>query len=256
MPREPFKKSPDYLSKKNIITGRNPVTEALHGDTNIDKILLYKNASGDSIHEIRRLAKEKNIPIQYVPNEKLNSLTNILHQGIIAFKSSVAYTDLQQTIDFIHSKGESVLMLMLDGITDVRNIGAIARTALCYGVHAIIIPEKGVGALQEDAVKSSAGALEHITVCRVKHLLEGIETLQLNGISILASAMQGEKKLDAMNFRDPCCIIMGNEGTGIQRSVEEKANTLFYIPMSSNFDSLNVSVAAGIILYEAGKQRM
>ncbi len=255
MPREPFKKSPDYLSKKNIITGRNPVTEALRGDAKIDKLLLYKNASGDSINEIKRLAKAKNIPVQYVPNEKLNSLTNILHQGIIAFKSSVTYTDLQQTIDFVNSKGEPALLLMLDGITDVRNIGAIARTALCYGVHAIIIPEKGVGALQEDAMKSSAGALEQIMICRVRHLLDGIETLQLNGISIFASAMNGAKKLDEMYFRDPCCIVMGNEGTGIQQTVENKADTTFFIPMNKRFDSLNVSVAAGIILYEAGKQR-
>jgi len=255
LPREPFKRSPDYLSKKNIITGRNPVMEALRRNAHIDKILLYKNAHGDSITEIKKLAKERNIPIQYVPNEKLNSLTNILHQGIIAFKSSIAYADLQQNIDFILSNGESPLMLMLDGITDVRNIGAIARTAFCFGVHAIIIPEKGVGALQEDAMKSSAGALEHVPVCRVRHLLEGLEILQLNGIRIFASAMNQQKKLHEMEFRDPCCIIMGNEGTGIQEAVQAKADTLFSIPMEKQFDSLNVSVAAGIILYEAGKQR-
>src|SRR5436190_22505400 len=131
-----------FQSKKNIIAGRNPVTEALKQSAGIDKILLFKNASGDSIHEIRKLAKDHQIPVQYVPNEKLNALTNIHHQGVIAFRSAVKYQDLQQVIDWINDKGETALFLMLDGITDVRNIGAIARSAVCCGVHAIIIPDK------------------------------------------------------------------------------------------------------------------
>ncbi|HVX26981.1 MAG TPA: RNA methyltransferase substrate-binding domain-containing protein, partial [Parafilimonas sp.] len=133
-----------FQSKKNIIVGRNPVVEALKQQAGIDKILLFKNASGDVINEIRKLAKEQNIPVQYVPNEKLNSLTNINHQGIIAYRSSVQYQDVQSVIDWVNNNGETVLFLMLDGVTDVRNIGAIARSAVCCGAQAIIIPDKGV----------------------------------------------------------------------------------------------------------------
>jgi len=153
-----------FQSKKNIIAGRNPVMEVLKSDQPVDKILLFKNASGDVINEIRSLAKQLNVPVQYVPNEKLNAITNANHQGVIAFKSSIVYQDLQQVIDWVHSKGETILFLMLDGITDIRNIGAIARSAVCCGAQAIIIPDKGVGAFNEDAMKSSAGALEHIQV--------------------------------------------------------------------------------------------
>lgn len=229
--------------------------EALRAQQQIDKILLFKKASGDAIQEIRSLAKDLHIPLQYVPVEKLNSLTNVLHQGVIAFKSAVAFTDLQQTIDWVNGEGESALFFMLDGITDVRNIGAIARSAVCCGAHALIIPEKGVGALQEDTMKSSAGALSHIHICRVRNLSEAIDILQLNGIRVMATVMGAKQNLMQQNFRDPCCIIMGNEGTGIHPALVELADEQFSIPMKKGFDSLNVSVAAGIILFEALKQR-
>jgi 23S rRNA (guanosine2251-2'-O)-methyltransferase len=245
-----------FQSKKNIVVGRNPIAEALKQQTGIDKILLFKNASGDVINEIRKLAKEQNIPVQYVPNEKLNSLTNINHQGIIAYRSAVQYFDLQSVIDWVNSNGETVLFLMLDGITDVRNIGAIARSALCCGAQAIIIPDKGVAALNEDAVKSSAGALEQIHVCRVNSLLKAVDDLHLNGIKIFTSEMHAKQKLYDVNFNEPCCIVMGNEEKGIQSYLSKAADEHFSIPMKGEFDSLNVSVAAGIILYEAMKQRL
>src|SRR6476660_8791711 len=136
-----FKKSTNsYQSKKNIIAGRNPVIEALQQDQNIDKILLFKNASGDAVVKLRELAKQKNIPVQYVPNEKLNALTNVQHQGVVAFKSAVIYNELQDVINFVNDKGETPLFIILDNVTDIRNIGAIARTALCCGAQAIIIP--------------------------------------------------------------------------------------------------------------------
>ncbi len=256
MSKEPFKKSPNYQSKKNIIAGRNPVTEALRSGQLIDKILLSKSASGESINEIRLLAKNYNVPIQYVPVEKLNSLTNIQHQGVVAFKSGVAYQDLQQVIDWVNERGEAPLFLMVDGVTDVRNIGAMARSAVCCGAQAIIIPEKGVGALNEEAVKSSAGALEKIQVCRTPSLLKAVETLHLNGIKLFTSEMKAAKKLHQLNLQEPCCIVMGNEEKGIQRSLANEADEHFTIPMKGDFDSFNVSVAAGIILYEAMKQRM
>ena len=245
-----------FQSKKNIIAGRNPVTEALKSGQTIDKILLFKNASGDAVNEIRALAKEMNVPVQYVPNEKLNSLTNVNHQGVVAFKSVVHYQDLQEVIDWVNEKGEAALFIMLDGVTDIRNIGAIARSAVCCGAQAIIIPDKGVGALNEEAMKSSAGALEKIQVCRVNSLLKAVDTLHLNGIKIFTSEMKAAKKLFELDFSEPCCFIMGNEEKGIQPFLTKSADEHFTIPMKGDFDSLNVSVAAGMILYEAMKQRL
>jgi len=244
-----------FQSKKNIIAGRNPVTEALKSGQTIDKILMFKNASGDSVQEIRKLATRLNVPIQYVPNEKLNSLTNVQHQGVIAYKSSVVYQDLQQVIDWVNEKGETPLFIMLDGITDVRNIGAIARSVVCCGAQAIIIPDKGVGALNEDAMKSSAGALEYIQICRVNSLLKAVDTLHMNGIKVFTSEMKATRKIFELDLAEPCCIIMGNEEKGVQPYMSKAADEHFIIPMKNKFDSLNVSVATGIILYEAMKQR-
>jgi 23S rRNA (guanosine2251-2'-O)-methyltransferase len=244
-----------FQSKKNIIAGRNPVTEALKSGQTIDKILMFKNASGDSVQEIRKLATGLNVPIQYVPNEKLNSLTNVQHQGVIAYKSSVVYQDLQQVIDWVNGKGEIPLFIMLDGVTDVRNIGAIARSVVCCGAQAIIIPDKGVGALNEDAMKSSAGALEYIQICRVNSLLKAVDTLHMNGIKVFTSEMKATRKIFELDLAEPCCIIMGNEEKGVQPYMSKAADEHFTIPMKAKFDSLNVSVATGIILYEAMKQR-
>ncbi|HEY4877281.1 MAG TPA: 23S rRNA (guanosine(2251)-2'-O)-methyltransferase RlmB, partial [Puia sp.] len=200
--------------------------------------------------------KKYNIPIQQVPPEKFFSLTKINHQGVIAFAALVEYLDLQQVIDHVISNGNLPLFVMLDGITDTRNIGGIARSALCCGAQAIIIPDKGVGALNEDAVKSSAGALENIHVCRVGSLLKAIDTLHLNGIKVFTSEMNAPKKVFEINFSDPCCVIMGSEENGVQQYICKAADEKFSIPMTGDFDSFNVSVAAGIILYEAMKMRL
>ncbi len=244
-----------FQSKKNIIAGRNPVIEALKGDQRIDKILMFKNASGDVINEIRQLAKDNNVPIQYVPNEKLKALTNVQHQGVLAFKASVIYQDLQQVIDWVNDQGQAPLFIMLDGVTDVRNIGAIARSAVCCGAHAIIIPDKGVGALNEDAMKSSAGALERIQICRVNSLMKAVDTLHLNGIKVFASEMEAKTKLYDLSLNEPSCIIMGGEEKGVFPALMKICDEQFKIPMTGDFESLNVSVATGMILYEAMKQR-
>jgi 23S rRNA (guanosine2251-2'-O)-methyltransferase len=245
-----------FHSKKNIIVGRNPVIEALTGGQAIDKIMLFRNASGEVIAQIRELAQQHQVPVQYVPNEKLNSLTNINHQGVLAFKAAVLYQDLQQVIDWVLEKGETPLFLMLDGVTDVRNIGAIARAAVCCGAQALIIPDKGVGAMNEEAMKSSAGALEQIQVCRVNSLLKAVDTLHLNGIQVFTSEIKAKKKLYELDMTVPCCVVMGNEEKGVQAYMTKAADEHFLIPMQGNFDSFNVSVASGIILYEAMKQRM
>jgi len=240
----------------SLIIGRQPLIEAIQSGRAVDKILLQKNANGDVVSAIRSLSREHNIPIQLVPVEKLNYLTKANHQGVIAFAALVQYMDLQQVIDFVVSKGETPLFLMLDGITDVRNIGGIARSALCCGAQAIIIPDKGVGALNEEAMKSSAGALEHINICRVNSLLKAVDTLHLNGIQVFTSEMRADKKLFELDFTVPCCVIMGDEGKGVQPYLAKAADYFFSIPMAAKFDSFNVSVATGIILYEGMKQRL
>jgi len=243
------------VSKSSLIIGRQPLIEAIQSGRAIDKILLQKNANGEIVSTIRQLSKQHNIPIQLVPVEKLNYLTKANHQGVIAFAALVQYMELQQVIDFVVSKGELPLFVMLDGITDVRNIGAMARSVLCCGAQALIIPDKGVGALNEEAMKSSAGALEHINICRVNSLLKAVDTLHLNGIQVFTSEMRADKNVFDLDFKNPCCVIMGDEGKGVQPYLAKAADQFFKIPMAARFDSFNVSVATGIILYEAMKQR-
>lgn len=245
-----------FIKSKNIIAGRNPVIEALQKGSGVDKVLLYRQATGPHVQQIRELAKEHQVPVQLVPIEKLNQLTNVQHQGVVAFKAAVTYYDLQQVIDFLNEKGEVPLLLVLDGVTDVRNIGAIARSALCCGAQAIIIPDKGVAALGEDAMKSSAGALEHLHICRVNSLMKAIDTLHLNGIRVFASEMTASTMLHQLDLRTPCAIVMGSEDKGVFQGIQRICDQVFKIPMAGQFESLNVSVAAGMILYEAMKQRM
>jgi 23S rRNA (guanosine2251-2'-O)-methyltransferase len=249
--------SPDKMhkGKSSIIIGRQPVVEALESGRAIDKILLQANAGGDIIGKIRQLAKQHNVPVQVVPAEKLSSFTRANHQGCIALAALVKYMDLQQVIDHVVGSGKVPLFLMLDGVTDVRNIGGMARTALCCGAQAIIIPDKGVGALNEDAVKASAGALEKIQICRVNSLLKAIDELHLNGIRVFVSEMSSEKTLPDIDFSGPACVVMGNEQKGVQPYITKAADERFFIPMAGSFDSFNVSVAAGIILYQAMTQR-
>ncbi len=243
-------------TKPTLIIGRQPLIEAIESGRPIDKILFQRNVSGESIGEIRKLAKQKAIPIQQVPPEKMNFLTKANHQGVIAYAGLVTYLELQQVIDHVNSQGQIPLFVMLDGVTDVRNIGAIARTAVCCGAQAIIIPDKGTGSLNEEAMKSSAGALEKINVVRVGSLLKAIDELHLNGIRVFTSAMRQEKMVYDIDYKEPCCVIMGNEENGVQAYLEKAADEKFSIPMATDFDSFNVSVATAIILYEAMKQRL
>jgi 23S rRNA (guanosine2251-2'-O)-methyltransferase len=244
------------MKKSQLIIGRQPLIETIRSGHPVDKILLQRNTTGDSIAEIRQLAHEHRIPVQVVPVEKLASLTRANHQGVVAFAGLVSYLDLQQVIDHTVDAGKVPLFVMLDGVTNVRNIGAIARSALCCGAQALIIPDKGTGALNEEAMKSSAGALEQIQVCRVDSLLKAVDTLHLNGIRVFTSEKQAPKRVFELSLADPCCIVMGSEDKGVQPYIRKAADEHFTIPMAGEFDSFNVSVAAGIILYEAMKSRL
>ncbi|TDX02220.1 23S rRNA (guanosine(2251)-2'-O)-methyltransferase RlmB [Dinghuibacter silviterrae] len=244
------------FAKPSLVIGRKPLLEALEAGKGMDRIFMQKGVSGEGIDEIRKLAATLQVPINTVPVEKLNGFTRANHQGVVAIAALITYMDLQAVIDQTVEKGVAPLLVMLDGVTDVRNIGAIARSALCCGAQALIIPDKGVGALNEEAMKSSAGALEKIHVCRVSSLLKAVDTLHLNGIQVYTSEMNAPSRVFELDWTIPACMIMGNEETGVQPFLRKAADARFTIPMAGTFDSFNVSVAAGIILYEALKSRL
>lgn len=238
-----------------FIIGRQPVIEAIKAGKSMERIFLQRGSGGDNIRLLRELAHRARIPVNLVPEEKLNRMSRANHQGCIGVGSVIHYHELQDVISFVVEKGEVPLFLIVDGITDVRNVGAMARSALCCGAQALILPEKGVASLNEEAVKTSAGALEHLYVCREPGLLKVVTTLHLNGFQVLASDSRSEKLLHQCDWQLPTAVIMGSEDKGIQPALLEVTNSHFKIPMIGDFDSLNVSVATGIILYEAMKQR-
>ena len=242
--------------KSSLIIGRTAVKEAIESGKQLDRIYLQNNSHGKLVEEIRSLARQYNIPVNKVPVEKLNGFNINDHEGCVAFIAKVQYYELQQVISFVIEKGEAPLFLLLDGITDIRNIGGIVRTAYCCGVHALIIPDKGVGSLNEDAILTSAGALEKIPVCRINSLMKAVDELHLNGIKVFASEMTAKKNVFDCIFKEPCAIVMGNEEKGIYPSLMKICDEKFKIPMAGDFESLNVGVATGMILYEVMKQRM
>ena len=241
--------------KNTLVIGREAIIKSMKEGKALDRIYLQSTVHGPLIDEIKALAAANMVPINKVPVEKLNNFNVSNHEGCIAQISKIQYQDLQDIISFIVVKGEVPLFLMLDGITDIRNIGGIARSAFCFGVNAIIIPDKGVGALNEDAILTSAGALEQIAVCRVNSLMKAVDDLHMNGIKVYATEMRATKKIFECNFTEPCAIIMGGEEHGVYPALMKICDDQFRIPMTAEFDSLNVSVSTGIVLYEVMKQR-
>lgn len=251
-----FRQSPPRPKKSSLVVGPQAVLTALETGQALDKIYLDPKAFGPLTQRIRQAAAQHSVPIQVVPAVKLDHFNVEGHQGCVAQKAKVHYQELQDVISWVVERGETPLFLILDGITDVRNIGGIARTAYCTGVHALIIPDKGVGALQEDAILTSAGALEMIPVCRVNSLLKAIDELHLNGIQIFASVMRKGIPIDQADLKQPMALILGGEEKGIYPALLKAADAQVHIPMQGEFDSLNVSVATGMMLYEVMKQRM
>lgn len=221
----------------------------------MEKIYVDQLAPAKVVAELGALASQYSVPILRVPAQKLNGFNAGNHGGFVGVLSKIIYQDLNAVVAQVVDRGEAPLLVMLDGITDIRNIGGIARTAYCSGVHAIIIPERGVGMLNEDAVLTSAGALEKLPVCRVPSLLKAIDDLHLHGIKVFASEMTAHTNVSDLAFDEPCAIIMGSEEKGIYPALMKAADEKFKIPMPGEFESLNVSVATGMILYEAMKQR-
>ena len=251
-----FRNQQQRPKKNTLVIGRQAVIAAMQSGKQLERIYLQTTVHGEVIDTIKSLAEKNLVPINKVPVEKLNGLNVSNHEGCIAVISKIQYQNLQDVISFVVEKGEVPLFVILDGITDIRNIGAIARSAFCFGVHALIIPDKGVGALNEDAILTSAGALEKMAVCRVGSLMKAVDELHLNGIKVFASEMTAEKKLFELQLAEPCAIVLGGEEHGVYPALMKICDEQFQIPMPGDFESLNVSVANGVILYEVMKQRL
>nr|WP_323755779.1 23S rRNA (guanosine(2251)-2'-O)-methyltransferase RlmB [Roseivirga sp.] len=241
--------------KEDFIYGSRAIIEAINAGKEIDKLLLQKDVKNELTTELLIAARDFNIPVQKVPIEKLNRITRKNHQGVIAFISSVEYASLDNIISEAYSKGEVPLLIVLDRITDVRNFGAIARTAECVGAHGIVIPSRGSAQIGSDAMKTSAGALNFIPVCRADNLKTTLREIRDNGITILACT---EKATDLVYQHDltvPIALLMGSEEDGISPEYLKLADQLCKLPIKGNIESLNVSVATSVVLYEVVRQR-
>lgn len=238
-----------------MIYGIHSILEALDAGKELDKILLKRELRNPEIKKIIDIAKDRLIPVQFVPEEKLNRLSRKNHQGIIAFISSIEYSNIENLVPMIYEDGRDPFLVILDGLTDVRNFGAIARTAECAGVDAIIIPDKGSVSVTGDAVKTSAGALMRIPVCRVSSISENIKFLQDNGIRVMVASEKATKEYTNIEMNSPLAIVMGAEDKGASLDTIRKSDELIAIPQVGSIGSLNVSVAAAIIMYEVFRQR-
>lgn len=238
-----------------LIYGRHPVADAIRSGTPIDKVILQQGIRGEMEKEMRHLCKAEGIPLQVAPKERLNKLVRGNHQGVIALQSYVRYYRLEDVLPAIYETSEAPLLLLLDGVTDVRNFGAIARTAEACGAHALIIPQKNSAQINAEAMKASAGALAIIPVCRESSLATAIDYLRLSGIQVLASSLEAKTPLYQLELTQPSAFILGAEGEGISPAIARQAGQSFIIPQKGTTDSFNVSVAAGMMLYEAMRQR-
>jgi len=245
-----------FMEEKDIIYGKNPILEAIDAGWQIDKIFIQQNLRGPFEKDIRALSKTHEIPLVKVPLEKLNQLTKSnKHQGVLAFVSAVKFQDLQDVISSCFDRGENPLIIVLEGVTDMRNLAAISRSSLIFGAHAIALISKNSPRISEDLVKISMGAILKIPVCRLKNMIQVSEVLKDNGISLMVTDVQTDYFIDQVDFSKPCAIVMGSEHTGVTLETKRAADIAIKIPQAENFDSLNVSVAAGVILYEIQRQR-
>ncbi len=240
--------------KNNIIYGLHPVMEAIKSGKQIDKIFVQKNLKGLLSQELLTLLKEKNLTYKPVPVEKINRLTRENHQGVVAFTSPVPFYTLEEILEKPSDKART--FILLDGITDPRNFGAIIRTAVAVDANGIIIPENNSAPVNEDVVKTSAGGIFKIPIIKVKHLKDAIFLLQAHDVKVVAATEKSNTLVYDIDLKPDFALIMGSEGKGVQKSLLQLSQKRVKLPMSSKIDSLNVSVACGIILYEAIRQRL
>jgi len=242
---------------ENYIFGIRPILEALKSgnSSSIDKILVSKTLTGELASELFKELRKNNINIQYVPVEKINTITNKNHQGVLAYISPIEYQDIETVVSKTFETGRLPLIVILDSITDVRNFGAIARSCECAGVNAIIIPSRNNAKINEDAIKTSSGALFNIPVCKVDNLVDSILLLQQMGLTVFAVSEKTNTLIYDENFTQPTALIFGSEDTGISNQLLKRANNTVKIPMTGKTESLNVSVSAAIAIYEVIRQR-
>lgn len=243
------------MEKNEMIFGTRAVMEAIRAGRQIEKVFIQAGLTNDLIKELVQEAKQHQVPFTFVPQQKLNHLSTKNHQGVICLLSAVQYATLENLIDKAYAEGREPFFLILDRVTDVRNFGAIARTAECAGLDGIIVGDKGNAPITGDAMKTSAGALSHLPVCRVTDMKKTLQTLKDNGIQIIACTEKASHSIYELDLRSPLAIIMGSEEDGINPQMLKQADALALIPMKGQISSLNVSVAAAISIYEAIRQK-
>lgn len=244
-----------HKTKEDLIFGIHACIEALRSGKEINKVMILRGLRSELMPKLNAALREKNLEPQYVPIEKMTRLGDRNHQGVIAFISPVFYESIEDVLPRVFEEGRIPLIMVLDRITDVRNFGAIARSAECMGVDALVIPEKGGALITSDAVKTSAGALMKIPVCRHHNLKNVIDYIKESGLQVVGCTEKTNDLLFEIDFATPTCIIMGNEEEGISPEYLKRCTHKAKIPMSGSIESLNVSVSAGIILYEVSRQR-
>jgi len=242
-------------SDSQVVFGIRSVIEAIRSGKEIEKILVRRDLRGETAHELLSLIRKEKIPVQYVPVEKINRITRKNHQGILAFISVIEYTRIDELVPSLYEDGRSPFLMMLDGITDVRNLGAIIRTAESAGVQGIILPQKRSSMLTADTIKTSAGALYHLPVCRTSSAKETLIYLRECGLQLVAASEKAEKSFFEIDFMPPTLIILGAEDKGLSIEVLKGVDELVKVPMAGKIGSLNVSAAAAVLLYEVVRQR-
>ncbi len=244
------------MDKSEYIYGIRAVIEAIEAGRDIDRILISKDLQGELVKQLYDLVRQYHLVCRKVPVEKINAITRKNHQGVLAVLSPITYNRLGELIPSLYEEGILPLMMVLDGITDVRNFGAIARTCECAGANAVVIPERGSVSVGGDAVKTSAGALLRLPVCRERNLAAGVKYLRDNGYKIVAVSEKADINYTQVDYTGPVALVMGAEDVGISPEVLKECDTFVSIPMFGSIESLNVSVAAGIMLYEVVRQRL
>ncbi|WP_452228651.1 MULTISPECIES: 23S rRNA (guanosine(2251)-2'-O)-methyltransferase RlmB [unclassified Lacinutrix] len=244
------------MENSTQIFGIRAVIEAINAKKAIDKVFIQKGLKGELSHELESLIRKEKINTSYVPVEKLNRFTKSNHQGVVAQISPIAFHNLEDLVTQVTESGKTPLFLLLDQLSDVRNFGAIIRTAECTGVDGIIIQKSGSAPVNGDTIKTSAGAVFKIPICKVDHIKDAMFLLQASGIKVIAATEKTDNMLFDVSFKEPCAIIMGSEGRGINPSVLKLVDAKAKLPLLGEIESLNVSVACGAFLYEAVRQRM
>lgn len=244
------------IDKSQVVFGIRAVIEAIESGKQVDKVLMKKDLGGELARELLSVTREYNVPVQRVPVERINKVTRKNHQGVIAFMAAVDYYHVDDIVPALYDEGINPLVVVLDGVTDVRNFGAIARTCECAGVNCIVIAERNSVSVNADAVKTSAGALNYLPVCRERNLVKAVQYLRDSGFKVMGASEKTDLNYTKADFTGPVAIVLGAEDTGISTDVLKLCDTLVAIPEFGQINSLNVSVAGGIMIYEVVRQRL